>query len=153
MGYIQSALIDGEEVRHMGRVSLWALARWSCLAGLAWIAAFAFAIMGLGLMTVLSAATGIVFICYVMVIYQTTELAVTNKRVISKRGLIARNTVEIGFSTVESVEVQQDIVGRMCGYGTILVSGTGTHTAEIPSVSNPMAFRQAFMTALDTYRR
>ena len=55
----------------------------------------------------------------------TTELSVTNHRVIYKRGFIRRHTVEMNMDKVETVNVDQSILGRIAGYGTIHVLGTG----------------------------
>src|SRR3954449_12918196 len=54
-----------------------------------------------------------------------TEVAVTDRRVIYKRGLIQRHTVEMNLDKVESVDVDQSLVGRLLGYGTVTIRGTG----------------------------
>ena len=55
----------------------------------------------------------------------TSEFAITNKRVIVKQGLISRQTLELNLQRVESVSVDQSILGRILGYGTITIIGTG----------------------------
>jgi uncharacterized membrane protein YdbT with pleckstrin-like domain len=76
----------------------------------------------------------------------TTELAVTNQRVIYKRGVFARHTIEMNRSKVESVDVDQSILGRFLGYGTLLVRGTGGSLEPLERVSDPLAFR-TYITA------
>jgi uncharacterized membrane protein YdbT with pleckstrin-like domain len=76
----------------------------------------------------------------------TTELAVTNRRVIHKRGFIQRHTVEISRSQVESVDVDQSILGRMMNFGTVTVHGTGTTPEPFRFIADPLRFRSA-MTA------
>lgn len=71
----------------------------------------------------------------------TTELAVTDRRVIYKEGLIARRTVEMNRSRVESVDVYQTILGRMLGYGTITLRGTGGSLEPMPNIDDPLTFR------------
>jgi uncharacterized membrane protein YdbT with pleckstrin-like domain len=73
----------------------------------------------------------------------TTELAITDRRVVAKTGLIARNTNELNRAKIEGVDVQQSILGRLLDYGTISVRGTGGSIAPIPRISNPIAFRKA----------
>jgi uncharacterized membrane protein YdbT with pleckstrin-like domain len=71
----------------------------------------------------------------------TTELAVTNQRVIYKAGLIARHTLEMNRSKVESVDVDQTILGRVFGYGTVRVRGTGGSLEPVHDIDNPLSFR------------
>jgi uncharacterized membrane protein YdbT with pleckstrin-like domain len=71
----------------------------------------------------------------------TTELAVTDRRVIFKTGIIRRHTVEINRSKVETVGVNQSILGRILGYGTVIVRGTGGSFEPIPYIGEPLTFR------------
>jgi uncharacterized membrane protein YdbT with pleckstrin-like domain len=79
----------------------------------------------------------------------TSEFAVTNRRVIIKVGLIARRTVEVNLAKVESVIVDQGVVGRLLGYGTIFVVGTGGTRERFEAIANPLGFRQAVTTATE----
>lgn len=72
----------------------------------------------------------------------TSEFAVTNRRVIVKTGLLARRTIEINISRVESVGVDQDIFGRIFNYGAITVIGTGGTKEPFTLIENPQAFRR-----------
>lgn len=76
----------------------------------------------------------------------STELAVTSKRVIAKFGFIRRNTVELKHSKVESVHVNQSIIGRIFNYGSIRVTGSGGTSAPIPYIADPLKFRSAALT-------
>jgi uncharacterized membrane protein YdbT with pleckstrin-like domain len=71
----------------------------------------------------------------------TTELAVTDHRVIYKRGLLARHTIEMNRDKVESVDVDQSLLGRIFGYGTIVVRGTGGSLEPIRNIGDPLTFR------------
>ena len=71
----------------------------------------------------------------------TTELAVTDRRVIYKTGLFQRHTMEMNRSKVETVGVNQSILGRMLGYGTIVVRGTGGSFEPIRFIADPLTFR------------
>jgi uncharacterized membrane protein YdbT with pleckstrin-like domain len=74
----------------------------------------------------------------------TDEFAITNKRVIIKTGLISRRTVELNLSKIESVNVNQSILGRILGYGSLQIVGTGGTKEVFPSINKPLAFRKKF---------
>ena len=72
---------------------------------------------------------------------RTTELAVTNRRVIYKRGFVRRHTIEMNMDKVESVDVDQSFWGRILNYGTIVVHGTGGSLEPLPRIDSPIEFR------------
>lgn len=74
----------------------------------------------------------------------TDEFAVTNKRVIIKTGLISRKTFEMNHSKIESVNVDQSVLGRILGYGTISIVGSGGTKETFPNIKNPLEFRKKF---------
>ena len=71
----------------------------------------------------------------------TTEIDVTDRRVVYKRGLIRRHTVEMNMDKVESVDVDQTVLGRMLDFGNVIVRGTGTGIEPLFNVENPLQFR------------
>ena len=71
----------------------------------------------------------------------TTELAVTDHRVIYKSGLLSRHTIEMNRDKVESVDVDQSLLGRIFGYGTVIVRGTGGSLEPIRNIGDPLTFR------------
>jgi uncharacterized membrane protein YdbT with pleckstrin-like domain len=77
----------------------------------------------------------------------TTELVVTDQRVIYKAGLLARHTLEMNRAKVESVTVDQTMLARIFGYGTIIVRGTGSTLEPIRDISDPLTFRNHITTA------
>ncbi len=84
---------------------------------------------------------------------KSTEIAVTTKRLIVKNGFISRSTIEININKVESIQVDQGMVGRILNYGTLVISGTGTSHAPIKGISEPMAFRKAFIESQEAKKR
>jgi uncharacterized membrane protein YdbT with pleckstrin-like domain len=68
-------------------------------------------------------------------------MTVTNKRVFVKVGLAARRTIELLLSRVESIGVEESVMGRMLGYGTVIVHGTGGTPEVFSLVSHPLEFR------------
>lgn len=72
------------------------------------------------------------------------EFAITNKRVIIKTGLISRRTVELNLTKIESVNVDQSILGRILGYGSLQIIGTGGTKEIFPNINKPLTFRKKF---------
>src|SRR5271165_5012133 len=71
----------------------------------------------------------------------TTEIAVTSRRLILKRGLVRRETMEMNLDKVESVRVSQSNIGRMLNYGTIDVRGSGAGIEGLRRVDSPLTLR------------
>ncbi len=82
-----------------------------------------------------------------MVTQATTEIAVTNVRIIYKRGLIARYIGEINIDRIEGVNILQTIFGRIMNYGRLAVRGMGIGEVILPVIADPVAFRQAIEKA------
>jgi uncharacterized membrane protein YdbT with pleckstrin-like domain len=85
----------------------------------------------------------------------SSEFAVTDKRVIIKVGLVRRRTLETMLGKVEGIGVDQSLMGRMLGFGTIVVTGTGGTKEEFDRIANPLEFRrqvQAAISASDAQR-
>jgi uncharacterized membrane protein YdbT with pleckstrin-like domain len=71
----------------------------------------------------------------------TTETDVTNLRVVHKTGFIKRRTFEMSLDKVESVDVNQSILGRILNYGNVTVRGVGEGSEEIKTIASPLDFR------------
>jgi len=132
MSYIDESLIAGETVLHRARLTWWSQ------TGLF--------ILGVLLLVV---AIGLVFLAMAWINMRSTEIAITNKRIIAKFGFIRRNTVEIGLDKVEALRVEQGVWGRFLNYGTILISGVGSTIDPIRNIADPLVFRRKFMEATD----
>jgi uncharacterized membrane protein YdbT with pleckstrin-like domain len=76
----------------------------------------------------------------------TTETDVTNMRVVHKTGFIQRRTFEMALDKVESVDVNQSILGRILNYGDVTILGVGEGRETISTVASPLAFRSAITT-------
>ncbi len=79
-----------------------------------------------------------------IIAYTTSEFAITNKRIIMKVGLIRRRTLEMNLQKIETVNINQGILGRMLGYGTVTIIGTGGTRESFPRIANPLEFRKRF---------
>ena len=71
-----------------------------------------------------------------------TEMAVTNKRVIVKSGIIDRRTIELLLQRIESIAVEEPGMGRILGYGTVIVRGTGGTPEVFRQIARPLEFRE-----------
>jgi uncharacterized membrane protein YdbT with pleckstrin-like domain len=147
--YIDGSLINGEQVQYTGTISKWAVSG-SIIAGVF------FCFLGLMMFIARSnvAATigivcGILLLLLAYLRIKSTELAITNKRIIAKFGFISRQTVELNINKVESIQVHQGIMGRIFNYGSLVISGGGNPQAPVPGISHPLEFRKAFMQAQD----
>ena len=78
-----------------------------------------------------------------MVVRATTEFCITDHRVIVKRGFFSLHTVELNVDKVESVDVDQSLIGRMFGYGTVTIHGVGARWDPISQITDPLGFRNA----------
>jgi len=77
-----------------------------------------------------------------LITYLTTEYGITSTRVISKEGLIRRDIEEISLSSIESINVNQSIIGRILNYGTIVISGRGTSKVIFKDIDKVVEIRK-----------
>jgi len=86
-----------------------------------------------------------------MLVRATTEMAVTNRRVVFKRGMVARKVEEMRIDYIEGSDVNQTMFGRMFNYGQVKVYGTGTESIWFPVyMADPVNFRRALEAARNT---
>ena len=78
----------------------------------------------------------------------STELVITDQRVIAKHGFISTTSYELMMSKVEGATIDQSILGRLLGYGTLMVKGTGGGISPIDHVAAPFQFHSFLMTAV-----
>jgi uncharacterized membrane protein YdbT with pleckstrin-like domain len=130
VSYIDESLIEGERLLHRARLSWWSQ--------------IGLLILGLLLLAV---AVGLIFFVWAWINMRSTEIAITNRRIIAKFGFIRRSTVEINLEKVEALRVEQSFMGRMLNYGTIFISGAGTSVAPMKDIADPLVFRRSFMEA------
>lgn len=90
---------------------------------------------------------GLLKFAYMMVVKATTEIAITNSRLIYKKGLIARQVGEINIDRIEGVNVLQPMMGRIFNYGRVMVRGMGVGEVLLPSIEDPIEFRRAIEKA------
>ena len=130
MSYIKQSLGDGETIIAEAHFP------WTYSA-LAWAA-----LIVLGIFLI-----GIVIFISMMVRKWTTEIGVTSHRFVEKKGLITLHTNEIALPNIEGVKVNQGVLGRIFGFGTVRIEGTGVDAVTTPNIADPVGFVRAIQTA------
>ena len=150
MSYVQQVLQPGETVRFRTNVhwSVYLKAITALVIGLALLAWYWQD--GTGNMILLLAAAAFGVSAFILVVPPFlerlgTEIAITDRRIIYKTGLVQRHTVEISMDKVESVDVDQSVLGRVFGYGTVTVRGTGEAAEPLRNIAAPIALRNAVL--------
>jgi uncharacterized membrane protein YdbT with pleckstrin-like domain len=92
---------------------------------------------------VVLAAAAIIGFSYGVAKRNATEMAVTNRRVLIKTGMTSRRTLDLMLSRVESIGVEETAAGRMLGYGSVVVRGTGGTPEPFLMIAHPQEFRRA----------
>ena len=150
MSYVERVLQPGEQVRHISSIHwivYWPGVTVALLAAVAyWFGATRH------LPTVwLYTAYGLALVAVFLLVrewYQwwITEIAVTNRRVIYKRGLIRLHTNEMNMDKVESVQVGQSLLGQMFDFGTVKILGTGEGIEALQTIAGPIKLRNSIVT-------
>ncbi len=154
MSYIKSSLVPGEVVIYQTRL------HWSVMFGHIVLACLLLAMSGALLyyslgqggfptatLHIMEYAGIALLVCAIVVILlgmlrrNATEMALTTRRVVVKTGLVSRKTIEMLLNKVESIEVTESAVGRLLGYGTIMVVGTGGTTEPFRKIAHALQFR------------
>ena len=137
MSYIKQSLSTDETIQHIFKFH-WVV-RFAC-----WL----FAIMCVIISAVMSIAMGVwalvvaIFGIYVLVSMRFVEQGLTNKRAIYKEGIIGRKTNEIKLTSIETVEVDQGVFGRIFGYGSVKITGRGISDLVFRNVDNPLTVKR-----------
>ena len=90
---------------------------------------------------------GLISFLRMMIRKWTTEVGVTSHRFVEKYGVLSMRTNEIALPNIEGVKVHQSLLGRVFGYGTIRIEGTGVDAVTTPSIADPVGFVRAIQTA------
>ncbi len=85
--------------------------------------------------------------------YRASECVVTNRRVLLKAGVLIRKTTEILLTKVEIIDVERDPLGRILGFGTVVVGGTGSTRQRFPFVRDPDRFGEKVRQAVEAAQR
>ena len=152
MSYVERNLTSGEKVIYNAKVHWLTFAPGSILI----LAIFPVIIgaenkssEGAGIIGLILLCLGSLFLIRAFFIKISTELTVTSKRVVAKIGLVRRTTMELNHRQVESFSIRQGLLGRILGYGTIVVNGTGGGRIPVRGIGSPLEFRRRAMETID----
>ncbi len=149
MGYIDRHLMDGERVAFRTRLH-WRFVITSVLVGLLLVAAGAAAVLTpVPWVGILPAVLGLIVVGGALLRRRSSEFAVTDRRIVLKVGMLTTRSVEMLHSKIESVAVHQSLAGRMLGYGSIVVTGSGGTREVFDGIQSPLEFRNAVSAAAD----
>ena len=152
MSYTESHLLPGETIKYRGHLHWFPFLPAYLFGAVFTVAAVAGFAMQLPWLGIAGLALTIPTFLWLYITKTTSEFSVTDKRVVIKVGFIRRHTVETMLGKVESIGVEQSLVGRMLDYGTILVVGTGGTQDTFHNIADPLEFRrqvQAEASALE----
>jgi len=158
MGYVEENLGKGEAVRYTARVSLWSYVFNFIVGGLLALVSVPVLIASMFSkdMRFMSSFEGfiaigaLVLLVWPFISRRSTELVITDKRLIAKYGVVSTHSIEIRFDKIETVRVNQGLLGKILNYGDIVVTGTGSTFDPIRKIANAMKFRMALNQAMDT---
>lgn len=148
MGYIQDSLSTNETIHYVAHfhwiryaLAYGALIISAILGLLTYNADYPFLVLG-------PVAIGLVIFLSIMIPIWTTQIGVTDQRVIYKRGFIQRETEELQLRSIEEISLDQGVLGRILGYGKLQIHGTGDDEILLPAIGDPLAMRRALQEAL-----
>ncbi len=123
MSYVSSRLFEGEVIRHSGAFHwLWHLRAWAAL-------------IVLGVLVI-----GIVIFIAEMIRFRTTEMVVTSRRIVVKRGFLSASLNQLSLDAMETSHIRQGLLGRLFGFGNLVIMGRGEGQLHFPPMAEPGAF-------------
>jgi uncharacterized membrane protein YdbT with pleckstrin-like domain len=154
MSYVDKHLIEGERVVYRTRLHWIVLVvpfLISLIFGIAGIVLLVSAASGSGdsraESQIMMIGGGVLLLLAVVFLFRgilrrnSTQMTVTNMRVVANVGIASRRSIEIFLSRVESIGVEESMTGRMLGYGTVIVRGTGGTPESFNLIAHPLEFR------------
>jgi len=150
MSYIEGNLLAGEQVAFRTRLH-WKLLVWPLLFAAATVLLMP-VLVSQGYwnkLALIAPGAGILVLLAAIIRRQSSDFAVTNKRVMMKVGVFSTRSVEILLTKIEAIAVHQSLVGRMFDYGDIVVTGTGGTEESFSSIQAPLELRRAVQSVTD----
>jgi hypothetical protein len=162
MSYIEASLVPGETAVYQTRLH-WIVMLRHILLGLLLLAGSGALLsyllhqprLGITREHLLEGGAAALLACAIVAVFagmvrrNATEMAVTTRRVVIKQGLMNRKTIEMLLNKIETIEVSEPMVGRMLGYGSITMVGTGGTSEPFHKIAHPLQFRGAVQQQLE----
>lgn len=150
MSYLDDHLLGGERIVYRARL------HWTIF-----LSSIVVVLLGIGLGILLQvlepaysyaglalAGVGLLLAIGPAVRYISSEFAVTDKRVLGKLGFIERESKETLLSKIEAIAIDQGVLGRILGFGTVTITGTGGTQESFPRISEPLEFRRQIQSQI-----
>ena len=150
MSYIDGNLLAGEKVVFRTRLH-WKLLVGPLLFAIVTVLAIPL-LVSQGIwhnLALIAPGAGLLAVLVAIIRRQSSDFAVTNKRVMMKVGVFSTRSVEILLSKIEAIAVHQSLLGRMLDYGDIVVTGTGGTEEAFSNIQAPMQLRRAVQSVTD----
>ena len=143
MSYIENNLNTGEKINHFAKPSIKpSILFLIVFAPMVFLITFAFEISSIIEAVVWTIIISVVLLIRDIILIYVSEYVITNKRVISKLGLIRRDVEEMNLGSIESVNLKQSILGRIFNYGDIIISGRGSSQVIFKQADSPVEIRK-----------
>ena len=162
MGYVDTNLLPGETVVYRGRIHWIVMAPAIISGSILDLLACVFLVgaflwqgpkgtfsIPLAILAAMFAVAGSAWVALWAVQRKATEIAVTSRRVLIKKGLLTRHTTEILLSKVESVAIEESPFGQTLGFGNVTIHGTGGTPEIFDRIADPNEFRRQIQSQID----
>lgn len=134
--FVNNSLIKDEKIIREGKMSWWSQ--------------FGLLLVGVLLTPVL---VGLGLIGYAIFRMNTTELAITNKKIIGKVGFFSQSSIELPLNKIESIDIVQTLPGKMFNYADVIIVGSGGSTLKLSAILDAYEFRKNVLEAIDIYAK
>lgn len=160
MSYIKKTLLDNEQIVYACRP------HWIVFVPSGFILLIAILLYGFGpylavlnisifaftlyeILAIAVGAFGLFHFLKAYIVYRCSEYGITNKRILMKTGWFERNSLELFLDKIEAVHIDQTITGRLLGYGSVIIIGTGGSRDPFVNVPKPLHFRHIIQQEID----
>lgn len=147
MPYIPKSLSDNETIEHLFKfhwtvwITVWVIGVGSVILGVIGVPLWLADVEGTWVAVAIAALLAVMAV-YSYLTLRFQEFGVTNKRVIHKKGIVARQTNEMKLASIETVEIDQGVIGRILGHGTVKVTGRGISDVLFKSIDDPLQVKR-----------
>ena len=142
----------GERILRVARTSWWAL--WPRVV----FGLLGLALAGWGLLrqdrmgTGFAIFGGLMFLWFVggaLLRRSAMQVRLTDRYLVLQTGLVSRHSSTVMLNRVESLDVDQSLWQRLCGYGTLTIRGTGSEDLRLRGIGDPVGFQAEARKAIN----
>ncbi len=153
MAYVDQTLVPGERVVHRALRHWLFLVRPAAVFLVCLIGGIVFASHDVMVLAWPLFVVPAIYLLLAYLEYVSSQFALTNRRVVVNHGIVRRRSQELLLAKVETINVEQGLMGRLLGYGTLRLTGTGAAFESFPMISKPLALRAAVQQQIEEAQR